>query len=185
MAHLSVAQTPVDAGRIVDVPGLCTPGVNKRGHVANAVLLSIGVAVLLEGRLTVPTPTAVAAVGMPITLGALFPDIDTSFGTHRKTFHNVATLGAFVAFPLVFGNLHYVWIGVATHYVLDLLGNIRGMALLYPYPEEYDIPVGVAVASRWSDAVTLAVTGVELTAIALVLHTGAHEPVLDVIATYL
>lgn len=157
---------------------------NERGHVANAVLLSIGIAVLLEGRLAVPTLTAIAAVGMPITLGALFPDIDTSFGTHRKTFHNIATLGAFVAFPLVLGNLHYVWLGVATHYVLDLLGTVRGMALLYPYPEEYDVPVGVAVSSWWSDAVTLAVTGVELAIIALVLHTGAHEPVLNAVAPY-
>lgn len=157
---------------------------NKRGHIVNAVLLSIGIAVILEGQLVVPTGTALLAVGVPVTLGALFPDIDTSFGTHRKTFHNVLTLGGFVLFPLVFGNLHYVWIGVATHYVLDLLGNIRGMALLYPYPEEYDVPVGVAVSSRWSDAVTLAVTGVELAAIAVVLHTGAHEPVLEALAPY-
>lgn len=157
---------------------------NERGHVVNAVLLSIGIAVILESRLAVPTVKTLLVVGIPVTLGALFPDIDTSFGTHRKTFHNLATLTAFVAFPLVFGNLHYVWIGVATHYVLDMLGNIRGMALFYPYPEEYDVPVGVSVSSRWSDVVTLGVTAFELAAIVAVLHTGAHEPVLELIAPY-
>jgi len=158
---------------------------NERGHVENAVLLSVGIAVILEGELALPTVEALLAVGVPVTLGALFPDIDTSFGTHRKTFHNLATLGAFVAFPVVFGNLHYVWIGVATHYVLDMLGNIRGMALFYPYPEEYDIPVGVAVSSKWSDAVTLAVTAFELAVIAAVVHYDLHQPVLEAVAPYL
>ena len=157
---------------------------NKRGHVINAVLLSVGVAAILEGLLVRPTLATLVAVGIPVTLGALFPDIDTCFGSHRKTFHNVATLGVFLAFPLLFGNLHYVWIGVATHYVLDLLGNVRGMALLYPYPEEYDIPVGVSVSSRWSDVVTLAVTGLELAVFAAVYYTGAYQPVLDAVTAY-
>ena len=157
---------------------------NERGHVVNAVLLSIGIAVILEGRLVVPTAKALLAVGIPVTLGALFPDIDTSFGTHRKTFHNFATLGAFVAFPLVFGTLHWVWVGVATHYVLDLLGNVRGMALFYPYPKEYDVPVGVTNSSKWSDVVTLAVTGFEVAVIAVVFHFDLHQPVLEAIAPY-
>lgn len=157
---------------------------NERGHVVNAVLLSIGLAAFLEGTFVVPTLKTFLAVGVPVTLGALFPDIDTSFGTHRKTFHNLGTLGAFVAFPLVFGNLHYVWIGVLTHYVLDLLGNIRGMAVFYPYPQEYDVPVGVNIDSPWADAVTLAVTAFELVVVFAILHTGAHEPVLEAIAPH-
>jgi hypothetical protein len=147
-------------------------------------LLSIGLGYILEPSGTEATFVTILEVGLPVTLGALFPDIDTSFGTHRKTFHNLATLGAFVAFPIVFGNLHYVWIGVATHYVLDMLGNVRGMALFYPYSKEYDIPVGVAVSSKWSDAVTLAVTAFELTVILAVVHYDLHQPVLEAVAPY-
>jgi len=158
--------------------------VNEREHVVNAVLLSVGLAVILSERAAVPPAEALAAVAVPVTLGALFPDVDTSFGTHRKTFHNVATLGAFLAFPIVFGNLHWVWVGVATHYVLDLLGNVRGMALLYPYSEEYDVPVGVTVGSAWATPVTLAVTAVELATIWLVYTTGAYQPVLDAVAPF-
>ena len=158
---------------------------NKRGHVTNAVLLSIGLAVLMEGGAGLPSLYTLLAVGVPVTLGALFPDIDTAFGAHRKTFHNLLTLGTFVAFPIVFGNLQYVWIGVLTHYVLDLLGNIRGMALFYPWPEEYDVPVGVSVDSRWADVVTLVVTGVELWVVWLLLETGAHLPVIEVVRSTL
>lgn len=128
----------------------------------NAVLLAIGLGVLLEPELTVATGRRIVEVGVPILLGALLPDVDTSFGTHRKTFHNVFVLVVFAAFPLYFGNLFYVWLGILTHYVLDLLGNVKGMAVLYPHPELYDVPVGVTVDSRWADAVTLAVTGFEL-----------------------
>ena len=154
---------------------------NKRGHVVNAVLLSAGLAVLLEGETGVPTVQVLLAVGVPVTLGALFPDVDTAFGTHRKTFHNLLTLGTFVAFPLVFGNLTLVWIGVFTHYVLDLCGTDRGMALFYPWPEEYDVPVGVNVDSPWADVVTLAVTGVELVVVWALLESGAHGIVMDAI----
>jgi len=70
---------------------------------------------------------------------------------------------------------------VLTHYVLDLGGNVRGMALLYPWPEEYDVPVGVNVDSPWADVVTLAVTGVELALVWAVLETGAHVAVLDAV----
>ena len=152
---------------------------NKRGHVVNAVLLSVGLAVLLEGPATLPTAEALLAVGIPVTLGALFPDIDTAFGTHRQTFHNLLTLGVFAAFPLVFSNLQYVWIGVATHYVLDLCGNVRGMALFYPWPEEYDVPIGVNVDSPWADVVTLAVTGVELVVIWALLATPSGTALVD------
>ena len=154
---------------------------NKRGHVVNAVLLSVGLAVLLEGSRTLPTLETVLVVGVPVTLGALFPDVDTAFGTHRKTLHNLPTLGVFAAFPVLFGNLQYVWLGVLTHYVLDLCGNVRGMALFYPWPEEYDVPVGVNVDSPWADVVTLAVTGAELAVVWAVLETGVHVPVLDAV----
>jgi hypothetical protein len=141
---------------------------NEKGHVINAALLGVGVGVILDPSLTLGTARTVVTVTVPIVLGALFPDIDTTFGTHRRTFHNLAVLGVFVAFPALVDNLHYVWIGVATHYVLDLLGNVRGMALFFPYPTFVDVPVGVSVDSPWADVVTLAVTALELAALAAV-----------------
>ena len=144
----------------------------ERGHVVNAVGLGVGIGVLLEPALTMDTVVAVLTVGVPVLLGALFPDIDTSFGKHRQTFHNLAVLAGFAAFPVVFGNLAYVWLGVLTHYVLDLLGNVKGMALLYPHETFYDVPVGVNVDSRWADVVTLLVTGVELAMAAAILEWG-------------
>ncbi|WP_050049290.1 metal-dependent hydrolase [Halanaeroarchaeum sulfurireducens] len=145
---------------------------NKRDHVLNAVVLAIGTGVIVAPDLDWTALGTVGMVGVPIVLGAMVPDIDTSIGSHRKTLHNLATLGVFVAFPFVFDNLHFVWIGVLTHYVLDLLGNVRGMALLYPWPEEYDVPVGVTVDSRWATVVTLAVTAVELLVVHLVVTTS-------------
>ncbi|MFC7044572.1 metal-dependent hydrolase [Halobacteriaceae archaeon GCM10025711] len=140
---------------------------NKRDHVLNAVLLGVGLGVLLDPTLDVGTLDAVGQVAIPVVLGALFPDLDTAFGSHRKTFHNFLVLGLFAAFPLHYANLHLVWVGILTHYVLDLLGNVRGMALLYPYPKEYDVPVGVTVDSKWATVVTLAVTAFELGTVAV------------------
>jgi membrane-bound metal-dependent hydrolase YbcI (DUF457 family) len=69
-----------------------------------------------------------------------------------------------LAFPIAFGNLAWVWLGVVTHYVLDLLGNVRGMAIFYPLSRRFfDVPVGVNVDSRWADVVTVCVTCLELT----------------------
>jgi len=158
---------------------------NKREHLMNAALLSVGLAVLAQGHLGVPTVRTLLAVGVPVSLGALVPDIDTAVGSHRKTFHNLLTLGTFAAFPLAFGNLHLVWLGVLTHYVLDLLGGTRGMALFYPWPEEYDVPVGVPVDSPWAGVVTLVVTGVELAVVWLALQSGAYQPVVDAARTLL
>ncbi len=146
---------------------------NKRDHVINAALLAVGLGVALEPALDRGTAATVGAVAVPVVLGALFPDVDTAFGSHRKTFHNLLTLGVFAAFPLYFDNLHWVWVGVATHYVLDLCGNVRGMAVLYPWPEEYDVPVGVTVNSPWATVVTLVVTAAELAAIVAWLHGEA------------
>ncbi|MFB6281390.1 MAG: metal-dependent hydrolase [Haloferacaceae archaeon] len=141
---------------------------NKRGHVLNAVLLVVGLGILLEPALSVETGVRIAQLFVPVVLGALFPDVDTAFGRHRKTLHNLPVLGVFLAYPVVFGNLQYVWIGVATHYVLDLLGSKRGIALFYPWDREFDVPFGVSTSSRWTDAVTVLITGAELGALAAV-----------------
>ena len=144
---------------------------NKEGHVLNAVVLGVGLGFLLEPAGTVETLRTVVAVTIPLSLGALFPDVDTAFGKHRKTLHNLPVLALFVAFPVVFENLHYVWIGVLTHYVLDYFGSRRGIALFYPLSStEYGFPSGVTTSSRFANAVTLAITAVELVAAAILLY---------------
>ena len=144
---------------------------NKEGHVLNAALLGIGLGFVVEPSGTVETLRTVVAVTVPVTLGALFPDVDTAFGKHRKTLHNLPILGLFAAFPFVFGNLGYVWIGVFTHYVLDYLGSRRGIALFYPLSsQEYGFPSGVTTSSRFANAVTLVVTAVELAVAAAIVH---------------
>ncbi len=144
---------------------------NKQGHVLNAVLLGIGLGFVLEPSGTTETLRAVVAVTIPVTLGALFPDVDTAFGKHRKTLHNLPVLGLFVAFPIFFGNLSYVWIGILTHYVLDYLGSRRGIALFYPLSsQEYGFPSGVTTSSRFANVVTIAVTAIELAAAILIVH---------------
>ena len=152
---------------------------NKKGHVLNAVLLSVGLAVLAAPTGDVATLRAVVAIAVPVTLGALFPDVDTAFGTHRKTLHNLPVLGIFVLYPLYFDNLRLVWIGVATHYVLDLLGSKRGVALLYPLDSaEFDVPLGVRAGSRYAGGVTLLVTAIEL-ALAAALASDLPRRLLD------
>ncbi|PSQ01534.1 hypothetical protein BRC94_03700 [Halobacteriales archaeon QS_5_70_17] len=146
---------------------------NKEGHVINGLLLGIGLGFVLRPGGDVETLRTVVAVTVPVVLGALFPDVDTVFGTHRKTLHNLLTLGVFVAFPIAFGNLRYVWIGVLTHYVLDVVGSKRGIALFYPLSGEYGLPTGVATSSRFANAVTLAVTAVELAVAAVLVE---HAP---------
>ncbi|PGF17396.1 hypothetical protein CP556_15690 [Natrinema sp. CBA1119] len=136
---------------------------NKKGHVLNAVLLSIGLGYLLEPAGDMGTFRTIVMIGVPVTLGALFPDVDTAFGKHRKTLHNLPILIGFVAFPFVFGNLEYVWIGVLTHYVLDIAGSKRGIALFYPlWKEEFGLPIGVAVSSKRADLMMVIVTVGEL-----------------------
>ncbi|MFB6161321.1 MAG: metal-dependent hydrolase [Haloferacaceae archaeon] len=160
---------------------------NKRDHVLNGVLLSIGTGVLLgiapsiglaAAERTLPTEPVGAAVGVleqvvrffvPVVLGALFPDVDTAFGKHRKTLHNVFVLGVFLAYPALFGNLHFVWIGVVTHLVLDMAGSARGVALFYPLsPREFSLPGGVPVSSKWATPLTVGITAAELVVMALV-----------------
>jgi hypothetical protein len=144
---------------------------NKEGHVLNAALLGVGLGFILEPSGTLATLRVVVVVIVPVTLGALFPDVDTAFGKHRKTLHNLPILAGFVAFPLVFGNLAYVWIGVLTHYVLDVLGSTRGIALFYPlWSEEFGFPAGVATSSKYANVVTLVVTAIELAIAAAIVH---------------
>lgn len=135
---------------------------NKYGHVLNGLLLGIGLGFVLAPSGNVETLRTIVAVTVPVTLGALAPDIDTEFGRHRKTLHNLPVLAVFVAFPFAFDNLHYVWIGVLTHYILDLVGSKRGIALFYPYPQEFDLPTGVATSHRYANVVTLLITVGEL-----------------------
>jgi membrane-bound metal-dependent hydrolase YbcI (DUF457 family) len=135
---------------------------NRKEHVLNAALLSIGLGYVLHPSGDVETFVTIVEVGVPVILGALFPDVDTAFGKHRKTLHNLPVLALFYVYPMQFGNLQYVWIGVLTHYALDMLGSKRGLALFYPYEEEYGAPFGVSVSSDHATVVTLAVTGIEL-----------------------
>lgn len=81
---------------------------NKRGHVLNALLLALGLGFVIEPGLDMATARTVAEITVPIVLGALFPDVDTAFGRHRKTLHSLPVLGIFLAYPIVFGNLQYV-----------------------------------------------------------------------------
>ena len=144
---------------------------NKRGHVLNALLLALGLGFVIEPGLDAATARTVAEITVPIVLGALFPDVDTAFGRHRKTLHSLPVLGVFLAYPIVFGNLQYVWIGVLTHYVLDVVGSRRGIALFHPLSDtEYGMPTGVTTSSKYADLVTVVVTAVEL-AVFWALHT--------------
>lgn len=149
------------------------PAMNKQGHVLNAVLLGVGLGYVLEPAGDLETFRTVAAVSVPVVLGALFPDVDTAFGKHRKTFHNLLTLGVFVAFPLYFDNLRFVWLGILTHYVLDVLGSKRGIALFYPLsPHEFGSPTGVTTSSKYANAVTLLVTAFELLVAVFLVHVA-------------
>ncbi|WP_436907030.1 metal-dependent hydrolase [Halosimplex marinum] len=144
---------------------------DKRGHVLNAVFLAVGLGFILEPAGDVATFRTIAAVFVPLVLGALFPDVDTHFGKHRKTLHNLPVLGIVAAYPIYFANLHWVWLGVLTHYVLDALGTTRGLALFYPlWDEEFGAPIGVPVSSDYADAMMLAVTAFELVVAAGLVH---------------
>lgn len=143
---------------------------NRREHVLNAALLGVGLAYVLEPSGDVETFRTAAAVGVPVLLGALFPDVDAHYGRHRKALHNLAVLGFFLAFPVYFGNLEWVWLGVLTHYVLDVAGSRRGIALFYPvWKREFGLPLGVPVASTYSGVATVLITAVEIAAAAAIV----------------
>jgi membrane-bound metal-dependent hydrolase YbcI (DUF457 family) len=161
---------------------------NKRGHVTNGIWLAIGLALVISPPVAISDPQSItisvsAITGSllwmvkllpPVVLGALLPDIDTEFGRHRKTLHNLPILALFVLYPIYFDNLHFVWVGIATHYLLDVVGSKRGIALFYPYEQEYNLPVGVAVSSDRADFVTLVISVLEV-----VLLGALHFFVLD------
>ncbi|MFC3958012.1 metal-dependent hydrolase [Halovivax cerinus] len=148
---------------------------NKRDHVMNAILVGIGLGALVDPSGGESTAQAMLMIGVPVLLGALVPDIDTVMGDHRKTFHNLPVLVGFVAFPHAFGNLQYVWIGIVTHYVLDVAGNTRGIAVFYPLlNREYGLPIGVPANSHAADVVTLLITGAEL-ALAMAILYGLEN----------
>jgi membrane-bound metal-dependent hydrolase YbcI (DUF457 family) len=147
---------------------------NKRGHVLNAVLLAIGLGYVLEPAGDVETFVTIAEVFVPVVLGALFPDVDTAFGKHRKTLHNLPVLAVFLAYPFYFANLQWVWLGVVTHYVLDVLGTTRGIALFYPlWTKEFDVPFGIPVDSKYTDLMTVTVTAVEVAGCFALVTYGA------------
>jgi len=144
---------------------------NKRGHVLNALLLSIGLGYVLEPSGDVATFEMIGAIVVPVVLGAMVPDIDTAFGRHRKTLHNVFVLVVVGAYPVYFGNLQYVWIGALSHFALDIMGSRRGLALLYPLTDnEFNLPIGVPVDSKYADAMMLAVTAFELAVAAVIVY---------------
>jgi len=145
---------------------------DKRGHVLNAVLLSIGLGYIIDPSGGVGTFATIAEVFLPVVLGALFPDVDTAFGKHRKTLHNIPVLVLFLAHPVYHaGNLQWVWLGVLTHYLLDVFGSKRGIALFYPvWDEEFGMPTGVTTSSNWAGIVTVVVTVLELAVIAALVH---------------
>jgi membrane-bound metal-dependent hydrolase YbcI (DUF457 family) len=140
---------------------------NKQEHVLNAVLLAIGVGFVLEPAGGAATFVAIVEVFMPLVLGALLPDVDTAFGTHRKTLHNLPVLALFLAYPAVFTNLNFVWAGILTHYVLDLVGSRRGIAPFFPFWDaEFGVHAGVTTSSKFAEVVTVGITLVELAAFA-------------------
>lgn len=136
---------------------------NKGDHVMNAILLGVGLGYLMEPGSGEATGASIIAIGVPVILGAMVPDIDSVIGRHRKTLHNLPVLIGFAVFPAYFGNLEYVWVGLLTHYILDIAGSTRGIALFYPLLDrEYGMPVGVPVSSRQADVMTLFITAVQL-----------------------
>jgi len=151
--------------------------------VLNGVLLSIGLAYVLEPSGDTVTFLKMLEIGPPIVLGALFPDVDTAFGKHRKTLHNLPVLAFFVAYPHYFGNLGFVWAGILTHYVLDVVGSKRGIALFYPWDREFSLPVGVPTSSKWTGIATVVITILEVAAFAAVLYLAPQVlPGVDVAA---
>ena len=111
---------------------------NKTEHVVNGALVAGAFAVLTD---PIQLPIAIVLGGTT----ALFPDLDTNFGTHRKTGHNFFVLGLIVALTVIDPIMIYGAIGVASHFVIDLLSR-RGMALFYPFSSrEYPMHGGVTV----------------------------------------
>lgn len=125
--------------------------------------------VLAEPELGAETARICTAMTVPIVLGTLMPDLDTAYGRHRKTGHNLFLLGGFAVFPHFFNNLEWVWVGLLTHYILDLFGTRRGLGLFWPLIDrEFSMPMGVSTQSgtmAW--LVTGVITAAEIGALSL------------------
>lgn len=148
---------------------------NQREHILNAVIVAVGVGFALKPGGSFATIEQVAAVSIPVLLGALFPDVDVHYGEHRKTLHNIPVIVVIIGYPLSFGNLQWVWLGVITHYILDVIGSTRGIALFYPvWDREFGVKVGVTTSSRWAPLVTVVISVVEILAV-IILMTALPE----------
>jgi len=159
---------------------------NKGDHVLNGILLAVGLGYVLHPAGGLETFETIAATLVPVVLGTLFPDVDTDFGKHRKTLHNVPVIAVLYAFPFYFGNLQWVWVGVLSHYVLDVVGSKRGIALFYPlWDEEFGLPVGVTTSSKWATVATVIITVLELAAVAAVLYLAPQVIPMDAVDTFL
>jgi len=136
---------------------------NKREHILNGILLGIGLGYILEPAGDLSTFVMMTKVTPPVVLGAMFPDIDTEFGKHRKTLHNLPVILFFYGYALAFGELSWVWMGILSHYVLDIAGSTRGISWFYPlWSEEFGLPAGVPTSSQWAQWITVFITVGEL-----------------------
>ncbi|SEW05642.1 metal-dependent hydrolase [Halobacterium jilantaiense] len=159
---------------------------NKGDHVLNGILLAVGLGYVLHPDGGLETFETIAATLVPVVLGTLFPDVDTDFGKHRKTLHSLPVLAVLYAFPFYFGNLQWVWVGVLSHYVLDVVGSRRGIALFYPLSDqEYGLPVGVTTSSKWATTVTVVITILELAVVAAVLYLAPQVIPMETVETFL
>ena len=159
---------------------------NKGDHVLNGILLAVGLGYVLHPEGDLETFETIAATLVPVVLGTLFPDVDTAFGKHRKTLHNIPVVAVLYAFPFYFGNLQWVWVGVLSHYVLDVVGSRRGIALFYPlWDEEFGLPVGVTTSSKWATLATVVITVLELAAVAAVVYLAPQVIPMDAVDTFL
>ena len=52
-----------------------------------------------------------------------------------------------------------------THYLLDVVGSRRGIALFHPLSDrEFGMPTGVTTSSKYADLVTVVITALEIAA---------------------
>lgn len=144
---------------------------NKNHHVGNAAFVGIALAYVASADIA-SLPWSVAAIVPPVILGALIPDLDHIVGKHRKTGHNLFLLAGLAIYPALFGNLSFVWVGVAVHFLLDLV-TARGLALFYPLSgKEWSVPPDIPVDSRAAGAVTGLLTIVEILIVVLAAEHG-------------
>ena len=147
---------------------------NKRAHLLNALLLGVGIGFIMEPSGNARTAITIVEITPPIILGTLLPDVDTVIGRHRKTLHNVPVLGFFLLYPIYFGNLDFVWVGILAHYILDMFVGTRGLALFYPLDREFTLPVAVSSNGIIALFILLVVTALELAAAGLLLSADVR-----------